>query len=396
MEQFKHFIERIQHLKNQTMPPLLLDCIQQADLMAIVDDLLTNKQRQSRYKKLQPNQAIRISKESKGLKCTFCVLRTPDGEYRCILETKSKSANDTKRKIEKVNGTNKYGKPSWRLDGKNGPQEYISLVKVVHPNVKKINPKNKAVAKKLEEIKREVEFPWTFAKKSGLQRTALGAVYTNKKGGMISIYSKKGIPLDKLENHKITLTEEEKNDVAVSLLKTTALLHENQVIYQDIKPANILLFNKPSDGSKKVKLIDPGSVFKPGMPPSTQCLATYPYESPEISLAQTNSGADYFHYFKNHYAKSGPSLASPIANYLYNRLSTLGDEKHELATKQLLKPHPANDLWALGVTLSWLFNNQLPNKIPTEPHFAGFFEARPQRFTAAQALTMWSNKKIKI
>jgi serine/threonine protein kinase len=395
MQEYNEFIERILRLKTQPVPPLLIDCIPQIALMAIVDDLLTNKRRQSRYQKLAPNQAVRVTKMISGLKRTFCVLRAPNGEYRCVLETKSKNDQHLKRAVEKAHGTHKRGKPAWRLDGKKGPQEYISLVKPLHPGVKKINLKNKEVAKKLAEIKTEVALPWTFEKNSGLQQNVLGAVYTNKNGGMISIYSKKGIPLDKMNNHNVKLLESDQNDIAVSLLKTTALLHEHQVAFQDIKPANILLFKK-SDGKLKVKLTDPGAAFKPGMDPKIECLATYPYESPEIAFAQGHPQSQYYNYFLETYRKSGSSLAQPFAAVGINNKPRIDAEKYEQVRMLCLKPHIANDMWALGVTLCWLFNNQLPKQIPTDPYFAGFFKNRSNRFTAAQALTMWSNKKNKL
>ncbi|MGE3319457.1 MAG: hypothetical protein AB7I18_09165 [Candidatus Berkiella sp.] len=388
MPDYNAFMERITQLKTAKIPSKLYGCITKKSLMAIVDDILTNFSRQKRYKGLQPNQALRITKEQSGLARTFSVLRDPKGHYRCILETKSKTAQNKKRVIDQeVEGGFKTGKPAWRLDGKKGPQAYFSLVLPIKKRAKSLNVQDKKSKEKLEELKAEVALPWELAKESGLQRNTLGAVYLNKKGVMASIYSKQGVSLDEAEK-KFPLTLAERHEVATSLLKTADLLHSNELVFQDFKPRNILLFRK-SNGKLKVAVTDPGHVSRPNKKEIS--VATFGYESPEIALA--HSKPSYYHdYFANKYKKH-LSLGKRRANKLESKLIAQGKESEvgELRS-EFLAAHPSNDMWALGVTLWKLFKGKKPGTIPKDKQFAGFFASRETRWTAKQALQEWTPK----
>lgn len=385
------FIERMEQLKTRPLPKELLACINKKSLMKIVDDCLTNINTQKRLKGIMANRAIRFSKESTRFARTFCVLRAPDGQYQCILETKSKTANNRKHEIEKAEGAFKTGKPAWRLDAKKGPQPFFSLIVPLSKKAK-ATLKDKEVIDNLNAIKEEVQYPWQFAKDSGLQRNTLGAVYQKKKGLFASIYSKKGVTLEDAAEKKFRLRSLDRKQIAISLLKTVAFLHSKNHIFQDIKPLNLLLFRK-RNGKIKARLNDPGQVAKPGT--KDQCVASYDYESPEIALAHSKR-TQYFNYFLREYKKYGPSLGKIVANDLQKKLSaTLNKKQVDQLKKSYLTPHPANDMWAVGTTLFYLFHrDRIPSKVPTDKRFASFFAPRDKRITAQNALKQWRKKKL--
>ncbi|HRE32494.1 MAG TPA: hypothetical protein PLD88_11020, partial [Candidatus Berkiella sp.] len=169
LQDYYNFIDRIKQFKKHPLPKALLECIDKPSLMQIIDDVLTNPGRQKRHKGLKPNNAIRYTKEFTDFSRTFCILRAPDGEYQCILETKSKNAENKKRKIKVAKGGFKIGKPAWRLDGKKGAQAYYSL-KVLLSKKSNASLTDKGVTKALEALKSEVQFPWQYGKESGLMR----------------------------------------------------------------------------------------------------------------------------------------------------------------------------------------------------------------------------------
>lgn len=385
MPDYLAFMSRMEQLKTKTFPKELLSCISKSSLIAIIDDVLTNPSRQKRYKGLQVNQAIRITKNQSGLARTFCVLRDPNGGYRCILETKSKNARNNKRKVEKAEGGFKTGKPAWRLDGKNGPDPYFSLVLPLKAGAKRLNFEDKEIKKALADVKDEVALPWDLDKESGLHRNTLGAVYLNKKGAMVSIYSKRGVSLDDAEQ-KFPLTLAERYQVATSLLKTAEYLHARNYVFQDFKPGNILLFRK-SNNRLKVTVTDPGQVSSKNKKETS--VATFGFESPEIALA--HSIPSYYHdYFEKKYSKS-LSLGKKTANQLESELIKSGKAAEvQKLKKSYLNAHPSNDMWALGVTLWKLFNRQKPRTIPSQKQYAGFFAPREKRWTAKQALQEWT------
>ncbi len=384
------FIERMEQLKTRPLPKELLACINKTSLMKIVNDCITNMSRQKKLKRLRENCAIRFTKADTGFARTFCVLRAPDGQYQFILETKSKTSRHRKRKVEKAEGAFKTGKPAWRLDAQNGPQAFFSLIV---PLSKKATAtvKDEEVIQNLNAVKEEVQYPWQFPKGKGLQRNTLGALYQNKKGIFVSVYSKKGVTLEDAADKKFRLQPAERKTIALSLLKTVSFLHSVNHIFQDIKPLNLLLFRK-RNGKIKVRLNDPGLVAKPDT--KEECIATHDFESPEIALAHTKR-TGYYRYFLRENKKYGFSLGKKVANDLLEKLkTTLTRKQVDNLKKSYLAPHPANDMWAVGTTLFHLFHkNQIPSKVPTDKRFAGFFAPRDERITAREALKQWSKKK---
>jgi len=391
MQDYEQFIKRINALKNQPMPNELLACIDQKSLDAIIHLISNNMSKQKRFKGLSANQALRISKTYSGFARTFCVLRDSNGRYQCILETKSKNAKNKKQMTQKAEGGFKIGKPAWRLDAQDGPKPYLSLVLFLKENGSLSDLNDKIIIKKIAALKAEVSLPWEFDKEVNLQRNTLGEIYVNKKNALVaSIYSKMGMPLDEAIKDG-SLNNQEREQIAESLLKTVIALHRQKVVYQDLKPANILLFRNKS-GKLKVKLTDPGHVSKPGHEETS--VATAGYESPEIAMAHSVEETYYYSYYKGGYKKKGNSLGKKGAVHLEKQLRNKGElEKIKQLKKKGLKADSANDMWAMGITLYELFRNKKPTTLPTGKRFAGFFTLRESRLTAEEALKDWKKSR---
>lgn len=383
MQEFYAFTQRLKSLKRIPHPKALSACIYKKDLLNIVDTLLKNVSMQKQCMGLMPNSAVRFYKETYNLSRTICVLRDAQGKFECILETKSKTNKNTKQKIEVAEGGFKKGKPAWRLDGKNGAEPYFSLLLPLEAN----DVKDKKAVENLENLKAEVNLPWELAKDSGMQRNRLGAVYENKKGALVaSVYSKQRTPLNKALKADFPMTLAERHEIAISLLKTTAYLHEKNLTFQDLKPNNILIYRN-KDQKLKVKLTDPGQVSTLSKPEIS--VATIGYESPEVALAHSVK-SEYHDYFYNKYKKYGNSLGKQCSLELEKELTqNKGKPFVDALKQQYLQADPSNDVWALGTTLYKLFRGHKPTYLPTDKYFSGFFAPREHRFTAKQALDCW-------
>ena len=95
-----------------------------------------------KIKRLQPGGSYRLPKEESGLARTLNILRSANGEFKLLIETKSKLSNGSKQLLPKVGGSFKSGKPAWRIDG--NLTEYFDLVAEFEED------------KQLNEIKKEV------------------------------------------------------------------------------------------------------------------------------------------------------------------------------------------------------------------------------------------------
>lgn len=384
MQEFNALTLRLRQLKQKRLPRALAACVYKKDLLVIIDKLLHNETMLNCYKALAPNSAVRFNKENYNLPRTVCVLRGPDGKFQCILETKSKTNKHTKHKIEVAKGGFKTGKPAWRLDGEKGVEPYFSLLLPLEAE----NLTDPKAVENIAKLKAEVSLAWELDKDSGMQRNRLGAIYKNKKDELVaSIYSKQGTPLNKALKERFPITFDERNEIAISLLKTTAHLHEQNLVFQDFKPQNILLFRK-KNGKLKVKLTDPGHLSRPSKPEIS--VATSGYESPEIALAHSVYNSEYYNYFADRYKKSGNSLGKQLSIDLEKKLTKNKDLTNLAALrKHYLQANPSNDMWALGTTLYKLFRSKKPKKLPTEKLFACFFADRQARLTAQQTLDLW-------
>jgi hypothetical protein len=173
--------QRLEQAKQFPLPFSLTRCIRKERLHAIIDSILTNKRLKQRALRLKPSEALYFSKAVTHMDRTFSIARAPDGEYVCVLETKSKNTLNKKRKIKKYGGGYKNGKDAWRIDGENQFQEYISLQILLKAKKQSLTELSSSIKKMINKVKREIFFPWQFDTKEHLHRSVLGPLYNNKK-----------------------------------------------------------------------------------------------------------------------------------------------------------------------------------------------------------------------
>ncbi len=381
MPHFNSFFDRLRSLKEKAVfPDELLLRINQQDLSAILNKIISDKNLAEKVKSLKTYESLRFPKEEMKLARTFSISRAPDGELLCILGTQSRDADNQKCVVEKFDGLEKKGKPSWRLDGHNGPEPYaslhIKLSKAAKPNLQ-----SRTIQKKIEIIRDEIAFAWDVPQNDFLLRSTLGPVYTNKKGSFISVYSPLGIRFDDIDDH-VTLTPEICDSIAVQLLQGLHFLDQQGCVHQDLKPGNVVLF---PDKNKlfKVKMIDFGCVNGKGY--KNPIHATVGYESPEIALIHTDPDMPDHEKYEAVYKEDGKTFAKICADALDEKLIPI-----------YKKPHHLNDVWACGVMLYALYHkDEVPSFLPEEKRFQCMLLPRVSRYTAQQALTFWQQSIAK-
>lgn len=357
------FQNRLRQINSKPLPQKLLLSVSPAMVESTVSLLLTPYYA-NKIKRLAPGEAFRIKKSAKCPR-SVCVLRDPDGELRCILETKSKDPGNNKREIDKFEGGTKRGKGAWRLDGVNGnPQSYISLVETLEDD------------EEVEELRKQVTVTWELPASPYIQRPVMGALYKNKHGLQQSYYAPLGIPLDELSKYEVELTSAEKASFTLQLLSVIELLHDHGYQHQDIKPNNILLLENDL-GNKHISLIDFELLAGKGYKQTVHY--SHDYESPECAT------------LKDKYLEKNNKKRKSLAK----RLADLRAKTYKFTPQEKIaynKPHNANDVFALGVTLYQLWNDgKLPESLDEvqEPILSMLNPIRSQRPTIAQSKAAW-------
>lgn len=379
---FNDFVLRLQTINIKRLPKKLLDSVSPSMVKQTITLLLEEPYVQA-IRALEPNQAIRFKKNEVWAR-TCSVLRDPAGEFRCILETKSKDPHNRKRaEADQFSGNSKRGKKAWRLEDPCGrPMPYISLVSVNNGQAEE-KPRAEIFREIAQPFQKEVDFTWSLPALPCINRPVLGAFYYNKNGWQQSYYAPLGLSLADAIQAK-TLSFEDKEQITTQLFLAVQTLHTLRYQHQDIKPDNIVLFFDDSNKVERACLIDFEAVAGPGY--ENEVGLTSGYESPEIAQVclrdPTFIGEGFMEYYTQQCDSIGKILAQDIlakADHLHNT-DTLASYK---------VPHPANDVFALGVTLRSLWEDS-PQKGKANNIIAQMLQAdRSQRASISELKTAW-------
>ncbi|MBS0287236.1 MAG: protein kinase, partial [Proteobacteria bacterium] len=346
---------------------------------------------------LKPGEMLRLDKKETTLPRTLNILRGEDGEYKLIVETKSRLSDDTKQVLPKIAGTTKSGKPAWRIDG--DEMEYFSLVASLDYDEKEIQrqiargyTREEVLAMFREEdvgkLKVEVDISKE-TKGEQVQENILGKQYTNKGKTKITVYSVKAKgSLELLTKHSVSskLSDQQKDTLILELLQGIKVFHDKGYVHQDLKPGNILIYGDDTNGYH-LKLTDFGLTRKHG-DISEEGLSTSAYHSPETAyyyLSDTDSSK--YNYYNGPYSKA--TLANQLYHYNPQLFPADGSKRAQVRT-----PDFANDMWAAGVIIFQIRYGRLPNindmpLINQDPLLSKLLTPdRSQRFNIASALAL--------
>lgn len=383
--QFNEFIERIEASKYRPMGEKLSKKISPTDLQKIYDYFLTNtqewyathtpeQQREiqnhlSNITALRPGQAYQIHKRDKSiLPRTLTILHHREGEFKLIVDTKRKLADNTKmpKGNEKRGAVKDSGKTAWRVD--TGDVEYFSLI---------VKPKSK---KELDMLVDEVNISQSLAS-DYVNENELGQLYVSGPDSKIAVYSLKANDSlgDVLDEGSIVFTSDDIDQMILDMLEGVKIFHDANLVHQDLKPANLLVYGDSVHGYH-LKLTDFGKTKSQNEMawPS----GTLGYHSPEMAMCYSDSESAYYEYYK---AEAGDFFATKCMDFVSGIPSD-----YDL-------PDKANDIWALGMIIYELKHGArtVPEKIEDlgeiskDPLTRGLLEPmREERITIDDAITL--------
>lgn len=350
--------------------------------------------------------SLRLDKADTNLGRTLNLIIDPlTRDIQLILETKSKVVDQegiTKKiAISVPSGTSKSIKAAWRIDTPT-PIKMANAVFYAHDE--------HFVDDDLKEEYNHALIEKDIVDKIGLVATqffnvnAIGAEH-RKEG--IRRHTSSSIPqpyfakqsyystyaLDDLETalentNLYRFTLDIRHNMTENLLKAIEYLQELNIVHQDLKTKNILLYSLPN-GGYTLKIIDFGIAYHSEFTPEAQLAATLGYESPEISAYYSKKAThpyyhDYFH--DMNYKSYGRDV------YKKNSKSKIFSNKTQLAAYK--ECHNKNDMWSLGVILHEIYKKDKPSlkkSFKDMPLLVGLLEPnRQKRFTIQQALASFN------
>ncbi len=411
-EKIEAFFRRIEHKSG--LPKALENLVTEPQLKAMYDYIKNPINQAFLTKHLLTGIPYHLNKTNTGLARTLNIVFDPiRHDVQLILETKSKVINKKgftkKGSVQVCTGTEKSIKPAWRID----TPIPIKMANAVY--YAKGDSNNNPNA--LEDARINASLATHVAKLGGspaeklMNLTAVGVVMYKKDVRSYtpnfsyepyyakqSFYSEYAIgDLERILSHsmKYPITATLRNNMTHDLLLSLKFMQDAEVIHQDLKTRNILVFPDAKMGYT-LKICDFGSAYHPSIMPFPKPIATIAYESPEISalydqvapFKQKNYG--YFH---------GQSRFYSYGKEVY-KLNRTKISVEQLNTYS--KPHNANDLWALGIVLHELyFNTRKPtvkNNCFDNHYLGGLIDFnRETRLTIDKALDLFieANPKFK-
>lgn len=388
MSDFDDFLARLASVKYRPSGPQLDPLITKEDLVKIYDYFLAGKDRNvlAQIAALQPTQAYRIAKNPPLIPRTLNILRSPEGEFKLMVETKSKLADGTKKNLEKGQGAVKTGKPVWRVDS--GEIEHYNLVAKVGTTTQGLD------FAKLEELREEVGIS-QMINAPEVNYTEIGAAYIGKSGDhKVSVYSLKANEnlFQFIYSSRFQyLSQQQKNKWIEDLLKGLSRFHSQDLVHQDLKPPNILVYGNKTEGFS-LKITDLGLTKREGDLYST-ALSTEGYQSPEIATyyadPRTGPKTHLYSYFNTPHSQH--TFGVQVARTL--------PPKSDPELFSLAYANRANDMWALGIIIYELRFGRRPNlfnpidrfNIDSDPLLQGLLAfTRDKRLKIEQALKCYT------
>lgn len=411
LDRLKSAKERLESTKNPSHHPLHALLSKEA-LVEIYDYFLKNlsqsseersEPQNSRFhaistlrfhfiRSLRLGEAYRLAKECSGLARTLNVLRDNLGEFYLFVETKSKLKEGEKQELIFPSGRYKSGKPVWRVDL---IEEYFNLV------MRTSVSGNRAIA---DEAASEVFFSNEISSPE-INKILQGPLFQKGNEKKISLYSKKakGDLCALFTNHEWPFSKEEEEEFIFEILKGTKQFHDKRYVHQDLKLDNILFYEHPK---AHVKLADFGfsakkdDIFK-------EAHGSYLYQSPEIAYTYSDPQNSWYHYYHtqddDHYNEFGTRSLGTHFCREYARLFPPSLRSHENQSQRhwLGHPHPANDMWAIGIMVFEIRHKRFPEPtmndrklIKEDPLLKGLLHPnRKKRFTVDRALKVLLSQK---
>ncbi len=389
------FIERLNAAKANSLNPELAKKLSDKDYQEILNFFSNenNKELQDSLLLLKPGDSIRFSKESTQLPRTINIVRSSNGEYKLIAETKRKLQDNTKDlDMPVARGAIKTGKPSWRLDVQ---EEYFGLTMSVgndHPHLKEY----------IEEIKKESELSRSLGENStAICATETGQIYEKNGRTKITVYSPKAIGTLDSVLESLSDNREAKEQLIDDLLKGVKAMHDAGMVHQDLKPQNLLVY-KDINGKYSLKIADFGEAKKHGNK-SEYAAGPKLYQSPEMAYYYTNpyeTDKANKEYGETYYAKKIGILGRVVIDSKEGQNTYPVDEKKR---EQFKSPDKSNDMWAVGLLIHYIQYNCLPqnmhdlNQAKKDPLLKGLLDIdRENRIDIDKALILNNDLKDRI
>ncbi len=379
VDTINNFLERLAQARNNPPNVKLSSLISENDYIKLIDFFLKDDpQILKAIESLQPGDSCRFEKNDTGLPRSVVVIRSTHGEFKLILETKSKLADNSKQVLPKASGAFKSGKPAWRVDGVE-PTEYFNLV----TNLEYISAESGDSVQMLHDnIKLEVEISNINQKE--IVSYDKGPLIFKRRGRQISMYSIKGdFTLAQLLNTS-TLESDQKHSLLLDLFNGVNALHSQNICHQDLKPENLIIHI--DDNSYTLKIIDFGNSIQ------SEPLAAMGYQSPELQFFY-EKGRDngYQNYFRQNEKFNSYGFQVYTQNPIYFE---------KLNARDFSIQHKSNDIWALGIlTFEILYGRKPTNsledidRISKNPLLGQLLELdRSRRINIEQAIEILKNQ----